>query len=654
MSAQLQLHGDSHFFNYNHAICEYTCIASAYEGQLNRMLRHLGHLFYPQNLLGTAPSRCSHPRSLAGGCFLVSALLLMTSPGTLAHEATALRGGTPSKRFQTPRRQLSGTSKLSTDVSTGFAHSCAVIAGGKVVCWGAGDDGRIGYGNTNNIGDDELPSIAGTVFLGDGVVAKQVSAGGAHTCALVGNGKVMCWGHGEYGNLGYGNTQNIGDDELPSSAGAVQLGDGRIATQVTTGAAFTCALLQTEDVMCWGAGANGRTGRGNTDTIGDDETPASAGLVQLGSGAKVLHISTTQRHTCALLASGQVMCWGEALFGALGYGNVNDVGDDETPASVGAVQVGGSVSVAQVSAGFDHTCVLLQDGTVKCWGRGEYGRLGYGNVNDIGDDELPSAVGTVQLGADVIVTQVAAGDQHTCVLLNTGHVKCWGSAYYGELGYGNKNDIGDDELPSAVGVVPLGDGVNVAKISAGTYVTCALLSSGDVTCWGDGKFGRVGYGNTNNIGDDEVPSMAGTLRLSKGVSLNRITAGHSHSCAVIAGGEVVCWGAGVYGNLGYGNTDNVGENELPSTAGTVRLGDGVVATQVSIAETHTCALMDDGEVMCWGMGQYGNLGYGNTNNIGDDELPSSAGSVQLGAGRIATQVTTGAAFTCALLLTADG
>ena len=113
----------------------------------------------------------------------------------------------------------------------------------------------------------------------------------------------------------------------------------------------------------------------------------------------------------------------------------HDVGDDETPASVGDVPVGGSV--VQVSGGQSHTCAVLDTGNVRCWGEGLFGRLGYGNENRIGDNETPASVGDVPVGGSVV--QVSAGSVHTCALLETGNVRCWGAAGSGELGYGNHN-----------------------------------------------------------------------------------------------------------------------------------------------------------------------------------------------------------------------
>jgi alpha-tubulin suppressor-like RCC1 family protein len=172
-------------------------------------------------------------------------------------------------------------------------------------------------------------------------------------------------------------------------------------------------LLPTDAVKCWGEGANGALGYGNTENIGDDELPSSVGVVDVG--AAVAELSAGGGHTCAGLADGNVRCWGIGINGQLGYAATETIGDDETPSSAGNVDVGGTVM--QVAAGGSHTCALLATGRVRCWGLGFDGRLGYGNTDSIGDDETPESEGDVNVGGDVV--EIAAGARHTCALLTT-------------------------------------------------------------------------------------------------------------------------------------------------------------------------------------------------------------------------------------------
>ncbi|MBA3302056.1 MAG: hypothetical protein H0T15_09340, partial [Thermoleophilaceae bacterium] len=236
----------------------------------------------------------------------------------LAALAAALPAGAPAEQASQP------TSLAAGQLDSGGAHSCALLASANVRCWGFNGDGQLGYGNTNTIGDDETPGSAGPVDLGAGRTALAIGVGEFHSCALLDNGRVSCWGFGFDGRLGYNNTANFGDNETPGSVGTVDLGAGRIATAITAGDAHTCAILDdvndVEDgaVRCWGFGGNGRLGDGTDiltdnrppDNIGDNETPGSVAPVDLGPGRTAKAISAGAAHTCALLDDDTVRCWG--------------------------------------------------------------------------------------------------------------------------------------------------------------------------------------------------------------------------------------------------------------------------------------------------------------------------------------------------------
>ncbi|HEV8244894.1 MAG TPA: hypothetical protein VGP93_03965, partial [Polyangiaceae bacterium] len=163
--------------------------------------------------------------------------------------------------------------------------------------------------------------------------------------------------------------------------------------ELAAGDTHTCALLEGGQMRCWGNGYPGQLGYGDTENIGDDETPASVGTVDVGGS--VVELTTATAHTCALLEGGKVRCWGAASAGELGYASSSIIGDDETPASAGDVDVGGDVM--QVRANGYRTCALLADFNIRCWGKGDEGALGYGNTDTIGDDETPSSAGDVSV-----------------------------------------------------------------------------------------------------------------------------------------------------------------------------------------------------------------------------------------------------------------
>jgi cysteine-rich repeat protein len=401
-------------------------------------------------------------------------------------------------------------------------------------------------GNTDD--GDECNATCSEVFVA------QIDAEGPFTCARAA-GRVRCWGRGTNGQLGYGNLENIGDDETPASVGDLDVGGTVI--QLATGGAHACVLLEGGSVRCWGRGDNGQLGYGNTETIGDEETPASAGDVDVGGTA--VQVTAGSVHTCALLDTGAVRCWGRADDGQLGYGNTFTIGDNETPSSAGDVDVGGAVS--QIVAGGRRTCALLDTGAVRCWGTANGGRLGYANDEDIGDNETPASAGDVDVGG--VVTQIGLGESHTCALLESGAARCWGFS----LPYGTGETIGDDETPATAGDVDMGG--PVIQLAVGGDHGCALLEGGTVRCWGELGGPALGYMTAEMIGDDETPADMGDVDV--GALVEQITAGSGQTCAVTVAGTVRCWGFNAYGELGYGNTEDIGDDEVPATAGDVPL-----------------------------------------------------------------------------------
>jgi alpha-tubulin suppressor-like RCC1 family protein len=533
-----------------------------------------------------------------------------------------------------------------TAISAGNSHTCAVLFNGSVRCWGDNQFGQLGYANTNDIGDDEFPSAAGPVDLGAGRTAVAISAGGDHTCAILDNGTLRCWGSGADGVLGSGaGFNNVGDDETPGSVATVDIGAGRTAVGVSAGGYDVCVVLDDGTVRCWGAGQSGELGdpAAFNQTIGDNETPGSQPTVDIGAGRSAVAVAAGVNHTCVLLDDGTIRCWGDE--GLPGYGNTATIGDDETPGSVGVVDVGlpPGTATSAVSAGSLHTCAIVDDGSVRCWGAGLDGRLGYKNTNTIGDDEAPAAAGPVDLGSVQKAVAVDAGEQHTCALLIGGKVQCWGDFANGRLGTGGTQDVGDDETPGSAGTVDLGR--SAVAISVGGEHACALLDNGTVECWGKGADGRLGYNGVGDVGDDETPASMGAVNL--GGSAAAIAAGVDRTCALLTIGSVECWGNGASGGLGYGNTNDIGDNEEPASAGVVFLGAGRFAVAITVGARATCALLDNGTVRCWGDGSGGALGYGNVDTIGDDEAPGSVGPLNLG--RSAVAISAGDYHTCALL-----
>lgn len=387
----------------------------------------------------------------------------------------------------------------------GGIHTCALTSLGGVRCWGDGFMGQLGHAAQDSVGAANFPASAGDVDVGGEVV--QLTAGELHTCALLTSGDVRCWGAGSLGRLGYGDTLSVGAANKPSSVGPVSVGARVI--QIAAGARHTCALTAAGGVRCWGDGSFGRLGYADCHDVGDTPARLPSTMGDVDVGGEVRAIAAGGDFTCALLASGGVRCWGYGGDGALGYASRTQVGGtlDSSPASAGDVDVGGRAT--SIAAGAAHACALLEDGGVVCWGLGSSGQLGHGTASSIGADETPSAGGRVDVGGRA--TAIAAGGFHTCAKLDTGNVRCWGAGDAGQLGYGRPDDVGElaGSVPSAMGDVPIG--ARVESIAAGTSHTCAVLAGGSLRCWGLGSAGQLGLGDRRNVGDDATPESVPTI-----------------------------------------------------------------------------------------------------------------------------------------------
>jgi alpha-tubulin suppressor-like RCC1 family protein len=251
---------------------------------------------------------------------------------------------------------------------------------------------------------DNLPAVN----LGTGKTAVAISKGYYHTCALLNNGSVKCWGYNDFGGLGLGDRYARGDgpNEMGDNLPAVNLGTGKTAVAISSGIDYTCALLNDGSVKCWGYNGYGQLGLGDTSHRGDGPNEMGDNLpaVNLGTGKTAVAIAGGFHHTCALLNDGSVKCWGYNGEGDLGLGDASSRGDgpNEMGDNLPAVNLGTGKTAVAVT-GSDHTCALLNDGSVKCWGYNGYGQLGLGDTSKRGDgpNEMGDNLPTVKLFSQV-------------------------------------------------------------------------------------------------------------------------------------------------------------------------------------------------------------------------------------------------------------
>jgi alpha-tubulin suppressor-like RCC1 family protein len=564
-------------------------------------------------------------------------------------------------------------------VVAGGTHSCALAASGSVRCWGWNGFGQLGLGDVANRGDGpgEMHGALPAVALGTGRTATSLAAGRLHTCAVLDDGSVRCWGMNQYGQLGVGDTDVRGDEpgEMGDALPVVDVGTGRTATALTAGYDHTCALLDDGSVRCWGSNGSGQLGldEGLTDPVGDEGGEVGDALVDvdLGAGRTATAISAGGLHTCALLDDGSLRCWGRNDFGQLGLEDAEGRGDqsDEMGDALPTVDLGPGHDVAAIAAGENHTCAVLDDGSLRCWGDNTLGTLGLGITGGgeggtglpVGDEpgEMGAALPPVDLGAGHEVTAITGGQAHTCALLDDRSLRCWGANGEGQLGLGDTTSRGrfpedmGDELPA----VDLGTGRTAVAVVAGGSHTCAVLDDGSTRCWGWGGEGRLGLGDELARGDE--PGEMGDALPAVGVPGPPtpgpvVAAGSGFSCALMPEGSVRCWGSGSFGRLGDGQAFS-GRGWLPNEMGValpeIDLGTGRTATALTVGDQHACALLDDGAVRCWGRNLEGQLGLGDQAARGDDpgEMGDALPTVDLGVGRTAVSISAGGNHTCAVL-----
>lgn len=479
---------------------------------------------------------------------------------------------------------------------------------------------RIGIANSMNA-KLSTSSLSNVTILDNeitpGLLATSVSAAANsnYTCAVTTLGGVKCWGSNGNGQLGDGTTTSRSvPTDIPSLTSGV--------ASVSAGAGTTCALTTSGGAKCWGGNGNGQIGDGS---ITQRNSPADVS----GLTSNVTAVVTGGGfHTCGILNTGGLKCWGWNFYGQLGDGTTTL---RNTPVNVSGLSSG----VASVALGNYHTCALTTGGGVKCWGWGAGGQLGDGTGTD---RVAPVDVTGLTSGVSIL----GVGYAHTCALTTGGGVKCWGENGNGQLGDGTTTNR---NAPTDVGGLTSG----VVSISVGFYNSCATLSSGTVMCWGKGMNGLVGDGNKI---DSSIPVVAKVIsQLPAAMSV-----GHTHACAILSGQRLNCWGDNSSNQLANGlgtttyKTIPTDFFKIQSTAKGIavgawsscafndtnagcvggnangQLGDGSInnkhaisqlngasvgVTSMSAAGYHACAVVNGG-AKCWGTNGSGQLGDGST------------------------------------------
>lgn len=506
-------------------------------------------------------------------------------------------------------------------VASGYTHTCSLVADGTVRCWGDNADGQLG--NSSNTGSLTPVTVTGL----DDVI--QIAAGGAgqtghgHSCAVKANGTVWCWGYNNYGELG--------DSSNTSSNEPVQVTGIANATKVAAGHAHSCALLSTGGIKCWGLGVSGQ--------LGNSASSNSNSPVPVTSISTAIDIDVGSSHSCAVLADGTARCWGSGGNGRLGNGGTTT---SNVPVTV---SLSSSDRAKAIELGNYHSCALLTSGQVRCWGGNASGQLGNNSttesstpvtvVSSSGSGTL-TGVATLSAGGDYETT-VTNLHGTTCSGSYTGIVYCWGKNNAGQIG---DSTSGTDRLyPTQVA-----SGSYSTQISVGQEHTCYRQSLGLIRCFGNGGNGRLGHNSTSGstsqvlVQNLAAPERAIVVRSSNG---SGNYGDGFHSCALLSNGEVKCWGRNQYGQLGVGTTG--GSTPYSLTSVKINSSTTLIARAIAVGGSHACAVQYNGYVLCWGYNYYGQLG--DATNVDKNYATGTAFSP--GAANTVIDVSAGNNHTCA-------
>ncbi|MEW6402320.1 MAG: RHS repeat-associated core domain-containing protein [Chloroflexota bacterium] len=346
-----------------------------------------------------------------------------------------------------------GTTAVPTVMAAGYYHTCAVTTTGGLMCWGKNNSGQLGDGTTT-------PSVIPVNVSGLMSGVASVTAGASHTCALTTGGGVKCWGYNSSGQLG---DNSVTQRTTPVNVSGLTSG----AAAVVAGSYHTCALTTAGGVKCWGQNGNGQLGNNST-------TSSSIPVNVNGLTSGVIAIAAGNWHTCALLSTGAVKCWGRNDNGQLGDGTLSQ---RTTPAAVSGLSSG----VTAITTGWTHSCAVLSSGGAKCWGNNTNGQLGDGTTTS---SNVPVNV----TGFAAAITSIKAGSAHTCARTTTGAVKCWGYNTDGEVGDGTTT-----QRLTATDVSGLTSGVSA--ITTSNNHTCALMTTNTLKCWGLNGDGQLNNGS---------------------------------------------------------------------------------------------------------------------------------------------------------------
>ena len=373
----------------------------------------------------------------------------------------------------------------------------------------------------------------------------------------------------------------LGVFAIPSPARRTDATGVDYSGRIAAGAAFTCAIKSDDTVWCWGRNDQGQLGSSDHSGLTESLLPVRAGVFGYGAVAAPTKVVAGTRHACVLTSAGTVWCWGDSGQGQVGVSGANQFDP---------VQVNAGGTVSQLAAGGANTCAVLADNSVRCWGQNNFGQLGIGST----DTTAHYTPETVQgIPASFTVSSLDIGTGHVCASSTAGEAWCWGRFNHGRLGTtASSNATTATRTATLSGVA--------THVSAGADHTCVVVGAG-VMCFGRNHRGQSGQpSSTIEFSTPTAVTMSGTA--------SRVSAGDAFTCIMLNTGAVQCLGNNAAGQLGRGTA--VSLDAVPASVQGLSSG----AVTVSVGGSHACAVTPAGEVLCWGLNDFGQLGDNTQDN----------------------------------------
>ncbi|NBO38609.1 tandem-95 repeat protein, partial [bacterium] len=414
--------------------------------------------------------------------------------------------------------------------------------------------------------------------------------------------------------------------------------------QITSSASNSSSYVITRTLEALAVRQGGSSGAASTfaETHSDGQQVdfASPAGCRACTNNAIVSISAGDKHTCVVESTGTTKCWGASASGALGIGTAT-YSQYALPQAIVTTNIS-SFTHTMVAAGSEFTCLMgTTTNKVTCWGKNSTYQLGRGTSSTT--NVLAPSSTTVANLSDPIAISASKSGGHACAINSSGNVYCWGSSSSGQLG---NNSTASTQ--SAVQVVLAGGSTAlpfVRSIAAGGSHTCAALSynssyTAGIYCWGSNSNGQLGDSSTTNRNVATPVDTTNQGSTSSGTWFTQVVAGTSHSCALRNDGAVFCWGANSFGQLGDNSTT---ERTIPTAVNSLGAGSGVVS--LTAGHNHTCALKNDHSVHCWGKNEFGQLGDASTTQR---LVPTQA--IASSSSNSALALSAGGNHTCAVLL----